>query len=161
MSLLENTLKNKKINNHIKYGGGVKTVCVSTCLSFFGVQPNTYHYTSSPSNISAYENVLRRNGFSVRSRMTEFKIKKGVSTMTFLLTMLKKSDYTVSDYFIVCGEQSTCAHLMVVNGIGEVIIDTAPKKRWKVRNVRFVNKMESKSNSNNESNNESNSNILK
>ena len=134
----QKTLQHLKVTEHIKYNSGTKTVCVSTCLSFFGIEPHTYNFTSSDSNLFAYDNVLRRNGLGVRSRMSEFKIKKGVSSMTFLLSNIKSSNYTEKDYFIVSGIQSKCAHLMVVNGLGEVVIDTAPKKRWRVRRVKQI-----------------------
>lgn len=138
MSLLENTQKNRKIKNHIKYNSGTKTVCVSTCLSFFGIEPDTYHYTSSKSNVYAYDNVLRKNGFSVRSKASEFKLKPHVTSKTDLLTNIRKSSYTEKDFFIVSCIQRTTAHLIVVNGLGKVVIDTSPNGRWRVRRVKIV-----------------------
>ena len=131
------TIINQELNEHKYTNGGTKTVCVSTCLNFFGIRPSEYHYTSSNNNIYSYKNVLRRFGYSVRSRRSMFKIKKS-PTMTSVKRMMRKSDYTQNDYFIVSGCQSRKAHLMVMNGNGEIIIDTAPNSRWKVRDISIV-----------------------
>jgi len=131
------TLKHRKLNEHIHTNGGHKTVCVSTCLSFFGIQPNQYHYTSSNGNRYAYKNVLRRFGYSVRSRNSMFKVKKR-PTMTGLKQMLRKSEYGASDYFVVIGRQCKSAHLMVLNGNAETLIDTAPNSRWKIEDIAIV-----------------------
>tara|TARA_R100000951_G_scaffold57120_1_gene47969 strand:+ start:647 stop:1063 length:417 start_codon:yes stop_codon:yes gene_type:complete len=135
------TYRNVKIKKHITHNsGGTKTVCVSTCLSFFGIHPREYHYTSSKSNIFAYKNVMRKNGLSVRSRVTEFKVKKHVTTMSQLKRSMRASDYGAKDFFIVSGVQSKVAHLMVLDGNGNIIIDTARGKRWRIRAVSIVEK---------------------
>jgi hypothetical protein len=141
MSLEVNTQNNRKLDDHINYNNGTKTVCVSTCLSFFGIEPDTYHYTSSKSNLFAYDNVLRKNGFSVRSKASEFKMKSHVTSKTALLANIKKSSYTEKDFFIVSCVKKTVAHLIVVNGLGKVVIDTSPSGRWKVRRVKIVEKL--------------------
>jgi hypothetical protein len=125
------------LNKHIYFDGGAKTVCVSTCLAFFGIMPNEYVYTSSKGNVNAYENVLRRKGYSVRSRKSEFGIKK-IVTMTELRRKLKSSDYTANDLFIVVGYQRKSAHLMVLNGNGETVIDTAPNSKWHISDINIV-----------------------
>lgn len=135
--MTELTKKHIKLNKHIYTKGGAKTVCVSTCLSFFGIEPNQYHYTSSNTNIVAYKNVLRRFGYSVRSRNSMFKLRKR-QTMTNLKQMLRKSEYGAKDYFVVSGYQSKVAHLMVLNGNGETLIDTAPNSRWHIRDIAIV-----------------------
>ena len=108
-------------------------------MSFFGVAIDSYSYTSSDKNMTAYKNVLRRAGYSVRSKRTEFKALK-FPTMTSLKLEIRKSDYTDKDFFIVSGYQSKAAHLMVLDGNGDVIIDTAPKKKWRIREVSIVEK---------------------
>jgi hypothetical protein len=129
---------NRQLTDHINYGSGTKTVCVSTCLNYLGIAPDQYNYTSSKTNCTAYENVLRKHGYAVRSRISEFKVKKFRSTMTELKQAIRKSSYTQSDLFLVSGVQMKCAHLMILNGEGEVVIDTAPKKKWKIKSVRQV-----------------------
>jgi hypothetical protein len=135
MNLL--TRQNQTINDHIMYGKGTKTVCVSTCLNFFNIPFDAYHYTSSDRNIFTYKNVLRRFGYSVRSRKSEFKALKPI-TMTQLKRNIRRSEYNENDLFIVSGFQSKLAHLMVLNGNAEMIIDTAPNMKWRVRGVSIV-----------------------
>jgi hypothetical protein len=136
---MNQTGQNRTLRNHINHDGGVKTVCVSTCLNFFGVKDTQYRYTSSNGNRTNFVDVLRRFGYSVRSKKSEFKATK-YPTMTQLRKEMRKSSYTSSDYFIVSGFQKTSAHLMVLNGNGETVIDTAPKKKWKIRMVSIVEK---------------------
>ena len=59
-------------------------------------------------------------------------------TMTELKRNIRNSSYTGDHYFCVSGVQSGCAHLIVVNGCGETIVDTAKGKRWRVRSVDIV-----------------------
>jgi hypothetical protein len=132
------TKKHLHLNTHINHNGGTKTVCVSTCLSYLGIRPDSYNYTSSKTNYKAYQNVIRRNGYSLRSKMTEFKVKKARTTMTELKSNIRKSKYSDKDLFVVSGIQSNSAHLMILNGDGITVIDTAPNKRWKIRSVSIV-----------------------
>ena len=127
------------INDHVKHSKGTKTVCVSTCLNFFNIPMDGYSYTSSHKNVNAYMNVLRRFGYSVRSRKSEFKASK-FPTMTELKRNMKKSSYTENDFFVVSGFQAKVAHLMVLDGNGTTIIDTAPKSKWRIRTVSIVEK---------------------
>ncbi len=133
------TRQHQTINKHINHQKGRKTVCVTTCLNFFGIPFDAYHYTSSDKDKFTYKNVLRRFGYSVRSRKSEFKALKPI-TMTQLKRNMKKSKYTASDLFIVCGYQRKCAHLMVLNGEGETIIDTAVGMKWRITQVWIVEK---------------------
>jgi hypothetical protein len=132
------------VSQHIRYSGGAKTVCVSSCLAALGVPPKAYTYTSSKRNRYAYENVLRRFGYSVRSRASEFKVIKAdryhrkLANLSDVRRRLKASDYTSSDRFLLCLEQTTCAHLILLDGNGNTIRDTAPNKRWKVSRITLV-----------------------
>lgn len=134
----------KVVTRHIRHQGGSQTVCVSACLSYLGVDPATFHYTSSKRNRYAYENVLRRAGFGVRSRASEFKVKKAdryhgsLANLSDVRARLKASDYTAKDRFLLCLEQTTCAHLILVDGNGKTLKDTAPNKRWKVSRISIV-----------------------
>lgn len=137
--MTDQTSKHLRLYKHIKHDKGTKTVCVSTCLSFFNIPLNGYSYTSSHKNVSAYINVLRRFGYSVRSKKSEFKALKH-PTMTQLKKNMRKSSYTQNDYFVVHGTQAKVAHLMVLDGNGNTVIDTAPKSKWKIRHVAIVEK---------------------
>jgi hypothetical protein len=131
------TAKHRKLYDHLQYGKGTKTVCVSTCLSFFGIAPHLYTYTSSNKNQKSYENVLRKFGYGVRSRATEFKLKKSRS-LSIVKRQIAKSDYTSKDFFILHTCKSTAGHLIVVDGTGSVVIDTAEGGRWSVASVKQV-----------------------
>lgn len=134
------TQQNIKLRVHQYYHGGAKTVCVSTCLNYLGISPDRYHYTSSNGNVAAYKNVLRRFGYSVRSRKSEFRIKNS-PTMTDLRKKLRKSQYTSKDLFLVHGYQSKKAHLMILNGNGETVIDTSLGSKWRVLDISIVEKI--------------------
>jgi len=131
------TSRFRTINEHINHSKGTKTVCVTTCLNFFKIPFDAYHYTSSNKDIHTYKNVLRRFGWSVRSKRSEFKALKPI-TITQLRRNMRRSEYTSEDYFIVDGYQAKTAHLMVFNGNGETVIDTAEGKKWRVRGVSIV-----------------------
>jgi len=130
------------LNDHIWYdNGNAKTVCVSSCLMYFGIRPNKYHYTGTTKNRFAYKQILRRLGYNVRSRKSEFKIgkfSKDMPTMTELKSRLRKSNYTDNDKFLVCGFQKGSAHLMVLDGKGDIIVDTAPQKKWRIEDICLV-----------------------
>ena len=131
------TRRNRTLEDHINHSKGTKTVCVTTCLNFFNIPFDAYHYTSSDRNVYTYKNVLRRFGWSVRSRKSEFKALKPI-TMTQLRRNIKKSEYTENDFFIVYVAQRKEGHLMVLNGNGETVIDTAEGKKWRVYGVSIV-----------------------
>ena len=80
---------------------------------------------------------MRKFGYSVRSRKSEFKALK-FPTMTSLRREMKRSKYTADDKFIVEGYQTKSAHLMVLNGEGETIIDTAKGMKWRICRVSIV-----------------------
>ena len=131
------TSRFRTINKHINHSKGSKTVCVTTCLNFFKIPFDAYHYTSSDKDIYTYKNVLRRFGWSVRSKRSEFKALKPI-TITQLRRNMRRSEYNSEDYFIVSGYQAKKAHLMVFNGNGETVIDTAEGMKWRVRGVSIV-----------------------
>lgn len=133
----DRTSEFRVLSNHKRYDSGkVKTICVSTCLNFFGISVDKYNYTSGKV-VNSYENVLRRFSYNVRSRMSELKIKRGDS-LTTVKTSLRKSKYNASDYFIIYTYKSKIGHLLVLNGNGDVVIDTAKGGRWKVISVKNV-----------------------
>ena len=51
---------------------------------------------------------------------------------------MKRSKYTADDKFIVEGYQTKSAHLMVLNGEGETVIDTAKGMKWRICRVSIV-----------------------
>lgn len=137
MKLTPLTLACRKLNDHIYKKNGIKSVCVSTALCFFGVEPDEYSLTSSHKNPSLFLNILRRKGYSVRSRKSKLKLTTE-NTTTEVRRALKKSEYSKNDYFIFWGYQRKSTHVIVLNGDGETIIDTAPGKRWKFYKIYHV-----------------------
>lgn len=133
------TLRNRVLTNHIYYkNGSVKSVCVSTVLNFFGVSPSEYNYTSSNKNRHVYESILRRFGYSVSSVNSYIGLKKSKSTLGEVRRSVKKFAKSKGHYFLVVCEQKKTAHLVLINGAGEIVIDTAPTRRWKVSSVKRV-----------------------
>jgi len=133
------TKYHQRLNDHIWHSKGHKTVCVSTCLDYLGIPFYSYYYTGSKKNRDAWKNVLRKHGYSIRSRMSELRTIKARTTMTELKRRLKASPYTSSDRFLVEGIQAKNAHLMILNGNGEPIIDTAVGCRWKINGISLIN----------------------
>ena len=137
MNFTPQTNRHRRLVDHIETKGGSKTVCVSTALSFFGIMPDEYRYTSSKKKVDSFVDVLRRKGYSVRSQRSKLSLKK-YSTTTQVRRALKRSDFTSDDYFIFWGGQKTCGHVIVINGNGKTVIDTAPRTRWKMIKILLV-----------------------
>jgi len=122
------TFDNKHIeilSDHIKTGSGnFNGVCVSACLSYLGIKPKDYKFTWSKKTMnSATYNIMRRFGYSVRSRKTAFKKAKTVSA-------LKKA---IKAYVDVCADVyyyvQVSGHVLLIDSSGNVLVDTAPRKR--------------------------------
>jgi hypothetical protein len=103
--------------------GKRKTVCVSTCLAYFGIAPKNYHETGTVSNKGA--DVLRSHGYSVRSRLSW--VGKG-SSIASMREKVRKLDDPQSTNYIVTVWGSGWAHQMVINREGQTIIDTDSRK---------------------------------
>ena len=134
------TTASRVLDYHINTKYGTKTVCVSTCLNYLGIGVNEYRYTQSYKGkrlVDSYEGVLRKFGWAVRSRKTEFKVKSGM-TLTELRSNIKASKYSDTDLMLVTTIQKTKAHLIILDGNGKTVIDTAPTMRWKVGSVKQV-----------------------
>lgn len=134
------THEHKHFNDHITYKTGIKTVCVATCLSFFGIHPDEYHYTSSAKNTWLFIDILRRKGFSVKSKMSELSLKYWKTTTTDARKALKKSKYSQDDFFLFIGRRKTYAHAIVLDGNGNTIIDTSPSSRMKTSKIWKIEK---------------------
>ena len=134
------TRTHRLLDDHIEYKGGTKTICVSTCLSFFGIHPNEYNYTSSNSDNFYFLKTLRRKGYSVRSKMSELKLSYWSTTTTDARKALKRSEYDKNDLFLFVGRRTTYAHAIVLDGNGRTIIDTSPSSRMKTWKIFKVEK---------------------
>lgn len=147
--MIETTTKYQTLSDHVVYADEptnadyrehpCKTVCVTTCLNFLGIDFNSYKYTSSPKHAHYWRQVVRRAGFSLRRWKPAFE-KEAYPTMTRVRKRLRQSEFGADDFFLVSGIQKTCGHLMVLNGKGQIVIDTAPGKKWHIRQVYRVTK---------------------
>jgi len=137
------TTDGKKIailNDHIvTESGNFKGVCVSAVLSYFGITPDQYKYTWSKKVGNNYHNILRRFGYSVRSRNSVFSKAKTVSQIKKAIK--KYADiYDNVSYMVVVKN-----HVLLLNSNGQTVVDTSPRKmdRRKVLKVSavFINKL--------------------
>lgn len=124
------------LNDHITHASGrAKNVCTSAVLGHFGIGTSEYHYAEDADTVKG---VLRRKGYSVRSRKSEMKVRPG-TTIGQLRKAIRKADGSVHTRYYV----GVVGHAMVLNGKGETVVDTAPRKR-DVRKVRHISIVERK-----------------
>jgi len=114
--------------------GRRKTGCTQAVLSFFGVSPDQYHYAEDRTTV---KRVLRRAGFSVRSRASKFGIGAYLSVSIGQLRkqMAKKCGDPRKRYYV-----GVVGHAMVLDGTGRTVCDTSPRKRdaRKVTHISLV-----------------------
>jgi len=123
---------------HITHkSGAMKTVCTSAVLDHFGVSPDQYHYSSCSDDI---KRILRRFGYSVRSRKSAVGYKPGKMSIGQLRKALKKTDGSKHTRYYV----GVRGHAMVLSGDGRTVVDTDPRKR-DMRIVNHVSIVERKS----------------
>lgn len=121
MSTITKEWRHKNAKRVAKIQGddyGYKTVCTSAVLTFFGVDRSTYRFAQT---ITDAMNILRRNGFSVRSR----KSLAGKNCSIGKFRDKVRSGKIEGKNFLIRVD----GHAMVVNGNGETVVDTDPRKR--------------------------------
>jgi hypothetical protein len=99
-----------------------KTVCVTACLTAIGIDLNAFHSTSTAKNIDAYEGVIMRNGFALRSRKSS--MPKGASVGACRKAIQKLDDPRGTLYLV-----RIAAHVLLLDASGETVVDTAPRQR--------------------------------
>jgi len=110
--------------DHVQHGSGnFKGVCVSAVLAYFNITPDQYNTTSSKKNLRQYENVLRRFGYSVRSRKSVFKKATSVGQVRNLINKYSDVSTNVKYMIMVWG------HLLLLDSEGNTLVDTSPRKR--------------------------------
>lgn len=117
--------------DHIKYDSGrMKTICTSNVLAYFGIPASSYKYSDCITDI---KRILRKNGWSVRSRMSALVGNKKTS-----IGALRKriADLGESGAYYV----GIPGHAMLLDSMGRTIVDTAPRKRDR-RQVIHVSKV--------------------
>jgi len=135
-TVYQKTADNKTIQRLAKHvrtdGGNFKGVCVSACLSYFGIQPDQYKYTWSKRVGNNHHAILRRFGWAVRSRKST--LLKGTKTVGSVRRAIAAyEDYTPDMMYMV----HVSAHVLLLNSKGETVVDTSPRKvdRRRVLNV--------------------------
>ena len=120
-----------KGNPHLEkaHNKGLKTACTSACLKYFGIELNEYHYSQTLADVI---NILRRKGFSVRSRFSSIRKR---STVGSVRKQLEK--FGVGTYLI-----RVDGHVLLLNESGETIVDTDSRKRdrRKILNIYKITK---------------------
>ena len=128
------------LNDHIYRGTAgtasytsCKTVCVTAVLTAIGVPVGAFQSTSTRKNVFAYEGVLRRNGFAVRSRKSS--IPKNASVGGARKAIRKMNDAKGTLYMV-----SVDRHCMLLDADGNTVVDTDPRKvdRRRVLKIRAV-----------------------
>jgi hypothetical protein len=98
-----------------------KTVCVTAVLSALGIDPERFHSTSTARNVDAYEGVIRRRGFALRSRRSSFPRKVTVGGLRDGIRRLDDPDGTL--YLV-----RIRAHVLLLDAEGRTVVDTAPRR---------------------------------
>ena len=143
------TKRHKVLNDHITHKSGeAKTVCVSTCLAYFGVPAGSYKYTDNGFRNRKTRRyftdnrrgaILRRFGFAVRSRLSSVG---GYDTTVGKVRakIAKLDDPAGTKYIAIVLNGSREAHAIVLDRDGSTLIDTAPRKndRRRVAEIHAV-----------------------
>ena len=112
-----------RLDDHIRRpSGNSKTVCVTACLTALGIPLGAFHSTSTKGNVLAYEGVIRRNGFALRSRLSS--VPKGASVGKARLSLCKLG-LPEGSFFVVLVR----GHLILLDRNGQTVIDTDPRTR--------------------------------
>ena len=153
------TLSTPYLSDHITHGSGRrKTVCTSSVLAHFGISPSTYHYSSSVPDI---QRLLRRGGFSVRSRKSACKLTyraeqangkmkslrrlhADLPSVSKIRPLLRKlNDAPDARYLVLVP-----CHVLLLDRDGATIVDTDDRKadRRKVQGVWVIEGYQAKAN---------------
>jgi hypothetical protein len=136
MTTTYQTADNKLVPRLVKHvntkGGNFKGVCVSACLGYFNIHPDQYKFTWSKRTGNNHHAILRRFGWSVRSRKSS--LLKGTRTVGSVRKEIASyTDYTEDTMYLI----HVMGHVLLLNSNGQTVVDTSPRKvdRRKVYNV--------------------------
>lgn len=119
------------LDSHIfRKSGSCKTVCVSSVLHAIGIPVSSYHSTSTPRNLNSYENVIRRNGFALRSRSS--RIGK-TATVGSIRTKIQGFDDPSGTVYLVRLKD----HVLLMDSQGKTLVDTDSRKRDRRKVIRL------------------------
>ena len=127
----QSTAPHVRLSDHIfRDSGSCKTVCVTAAITSFGVPVDAFNSTSTKKNVNAYEGVLRRNGFALRSRKSSVGKNPTVGGIRKRLQGLGDPEGT--RYLIM-----VWGHVLVLDRDGNTIVDTAPRRADRRKVVRI------------------------
>ena len=109
-----------------------KTVCTSAVLAAFGIDACQYNYSGQ---LDQRLNVLRKFGWSARSRNSKLRKNESVGAARKLIAQHKWGDPPGTRYMI-----RVKRHALLLDYDGNTIVDTAPRlrDRRKVLDIRAV-----------------------
>lgn len=123
-----------RLKDHITHESGErKTVCVTACLTYFGVPVDGFHYTGSVKD-GRREAILRRHGYAVRSRLSRIKKANSIGKVR---KQIQSWDDPMGTKYLVVVQGSGYCHAMVLDQSGTTVIDTAPRKKDKRKVVKI------------------------
>jgi hypothetical protein len=103
--------------------GKESTACAGTVLRALGV--TNYHYTWNGTR-NVWIDVLRRNGYAVRSRTSRLPKKCTVGKLRKIVR--DKLIYTCDTYSVTFAV-SVKGHVLLLGNKGQTLVDTSPRKR--------------------------------
>jgi len=115
-----------RMSGHIRHASGKsKTVCVTACLTALGIPFDGFQVTGHLGKPN-YLSIANRFGFSTRSRKSKLPAKPTVGNSR---QAIKKISDPTDIYMVVLygnhyGKKRYC-HLVLMNGEGDVVVDTA------------------------------------
>lgn len=144
------------------YDFSIKTPCMSSILTFLGIDPDSYDRTSNDINFEDdirkikrdrhhYLEIMESNGIFFRDISFSFGLEEYAYVDDYLenrlslsncIREIKKSGYDDEDLFIIIGVQKDSVHGMLFSGCGDRLIDTYPNSRWYVEMVIYIPKKE-------------------
>jgi hypothetical protein len=111
------------LTDHIRREKSSKNVCVTAVLTALGVSVTAFRSTWTAKSGNMWPNVLRRNGFAVRSRAS--RLPKGCTVGKARDKIASISDDPAGTMYIVRVE----SHVLLLDSDGKTVVDTAPRKR--------------------------------
>lgn len=126
------------VSKHIRYGRDAKgrrktkTVCTSHVLAYLGIDQSEYLYSGYVDQRVA---ILRKKGFSVRSRLSA--VKRAVTSLTVNqvseAVRLYSKDPPGTHYMV-----QVHGHALLLDERGDVVVDTDPRVGSDRRNVKTI-----------------------
>ena len=129
-----NSLPHVRLASHIVRKKSKKTVCVTACLTALGIDVDAFQSTSTRKNTFAYEGVIRRHGFALRSRKSLMPKRPTVGNCR---EAIRKLDDPAGTLYVAVLRYGTVAHLVLIGADGKTLVDTAPRSVDKRRVVKI------------------------